>query len=179
VTVVVLVILTVIERQPLASIGLRRPGWGALGFGLLGLVGLLIAQPIGALLQQAAHGRPSPSVFRDMGNLPLWLLVLLPFRAAITEEILFRGYAMTRVESLTRSRVLAFLIPGVLFCLAHVPTFGLTYALAVAPLAVVLGALFLWKRNLWANMIAHAGVDALALAAAWAFAHGLFKVPGA
>jgi membrane protease YdiL (CAAX protease family) len=179
ITVVLLIIVVAFERQPLSSIGFKRLGWGALGFGVLGLVLMLLSEPLGGLLMRSVEAKQPTSVFREFGDLPIWVLAILPFRAAVTEEVVFRGYAMTRIEALTRSRILAFFVPAVVFSIAHAPVFGLAYALAVAPLATVLGLLFLWRRNLWANMIAHAGVDTVGLFLTWAMAHHLFSAPSA
>jgi membrane protease YdiL (CAAX protease family) len=177
ITIVVLFIVVALERQPLSSIGFKRLGWGALGFGLLGLVACFLSNPLSGLILHLAGGKEPASQIRQLGGLPVWILVLLPFRAAITEEILFRGYAMTRMQALSGSRFLGFLVPTAVFCFAHAPYFGLAYALAVGPLAVVLGLLFLWRKNLWANMIAHAGVDAVGLTLTWAVANGLIDLP--
>jgi membrane protease YdiL (CAAX protease family) len=177
ITIVVLIIVVVLERQPLSSIGFKRLGWGALGFGLLGLIACFLSNPLSGLILHAVGGKEPVDQIRQLGGLPVWILMILPFRAAITEEILFRGYAMTRVQALTGSRFLAFILPAALFCVAHAPFFGLAYALAVGPLAIVLGLLFLWRKNLWANIIAHAGVDAVGLTLTWAVAHGLIDLP--
>jgi membrane protease YdiL (CAAX protease family) len=145
------------EKQPLASIGLARtPLWRSLLWGLactaLMAVGIGVAFGLIRLLdlhQNPGGAQISPS---------LWVTTLVVIRAGIAEEVLYRGYAITRLEALTGSRWIAALVPLGLFA-------GFHYRLGAAGIiiALVLGAVltgfFLWKRNLVANMFAHFLVD--------------------
>jgi membrane protease YdiL (CAAX protease family) len=71
--------------------------------------------------------------------------------AAVTEELLFRGLVLQAVERLCGSRA-ALAITAVVFGGAHLANPGATAwsSLAIAAEAgVLLGAAFLWRRNLW------------------------------
>ncbi|GAA4700545.1 hypothetical protein APR04_000095 [Promicromonospora umidemergens] len=71
--------------------------------------------------------------------------------AAVTEELMFRGFAVQALERMLGSWV-ALLLTALFFGLAHAFNPGATLwtALAIAIQAGgLLGAAFLWRRNLW------------------------------
>jgi membrane protease YdiL (CAAX protease family) len=145
------------EKQPLGSIGLAPlPLWRSLLWGLactlLLALGVAVALGLIQLLdlhQDAGAARISPSV---------WLTTLIVIRAGIAEEVFFRGYAMTRIETLTGSRWAAAIVPLGLFALFHF-RLGISGILIALVLGAVLTGFFLWKRNLVANMLAHFLID--------------------
>ena len=94
---------------------------------------------------------------------PLWWRIISVIRAAISEEVLFRGYAMDRLEGLTGSRGVAATVSCVVFAAAHVGPWGWGHLLIAGFGGVMLTALYLWRRNLWVNIIAHAIVDGVAV----------------
>jgi membrane protease YdiL (CAAX protease family) len=50
------------------------------------------------------------------------------------------------------------MISAVIFGLAHIPTWGVAFALGVdLPFGIVMTLFYLWKRDLIANIIAHSG----------------------
>jgi membrane protease YdiL (CAAX protease family) len=51
----------------------------------------------------------------------------------------------------------------VLFTLAHVPAVGFDHLLPVAIVSVFVTLLYLWRRDLILNMVAHATIDAIGL----------------
>jgi membrane protease YdiL (CAAX protease family) len=81
-------------------------------------------------------------------------------RAAVAEEVLFRGYAMERIEELTGSRAVATILSLAVFTLDHVSSWGWSHELVVAVGGLAFSLLYLWRRNLWVNIIAHFIVDA-------------------
>ena len=79
--------------------------------------------------------------------------------AAVTEEIIYRAGAMSALIAIRAPRVIVLLIPAVIFTATHW-SWGLAHtAFVVFPLSVALGALFIWRRSLVVNMIAHLLVD--------------------
>ncbi len=104
-TAVVLAVTVFWEKRPLQSIGLGRPTWAAIraGFGIalilivLALVGATVIDRLGL-----------PTADKDQGemvmSIPLALQALVVLTAGFSEEILFRGYAITRFTELTGSR---------------------------------------------------------------------------
>jgi membrane protease YdiL (CAAX protease family) len=85
-------------------------------------------------------------------------MTITVLRAGVTEEVFYRGYAMERLESLTGSRQAALwltIIPFSLFHFRQGPA-GILIAFAAA---LVLSVIYLRRRDLKANMLAHFIVD--------------------
>lgn len=150
----------VIERRPLASLGFRRPRLSTLVWGLGGgvvLTALYVA--IAAVVLPALHLKGAAGAMNGLLATPLWFRVLLVLRAAVTEEILYRAYPIERVEMLTRGRFLAGAVSVAGFTAAHLNYWGPVQLLFVAPAGVVLAALYLWRRDIGCNMLAHFVTD--------------------
>jgi membrane protease YdiL (CAAX protease family) len=69
---------------------------------------------------------------------------------AVVEEILYRGYALTRLHELTGSKSIALMVTSVVFGAAHIPMWGVGLSLSTVLASIAVGAFFLWKRDLWA-----------------------------
>ena len=98
------------------------------------------------------------SIARQMSTMlraPMWFRVMQVTRAAVAEEIAFRGYGIERIEELTGSGLLAAIATWGLFTAAHLSSWGLGQVIIAVFGGLVLTMLYLWRRNLWANMIAH------------------------
>ncbi len=155
---VVIVWLLRVEGQSLASIGFRRPTWKTFVFGLLGAVAVLalmaahyaVIVPLFHLNAAVAGG-----VRAKMMATPFFYRLLLVLRAAVVEEILFRAYLMEKVRQLTGSWGLAFIISVVAFTLAHLSGWGVVQLIPVFGAAVVLGGLYIWRRDTAANILTH------------------------
>jgi membrane protease YdiL (CAAX protease family) len=153
-----------IERRPLASIGFRPPGAANLALGVL--AGVAVLAMLGAmyfLVLPALHLDDSVAATANGGALmatPFWWRLVSTVRAAVAEEVLFRGYAMERIEELTGSRAVATVLSLAVFTLDHVSSWGWSHELVVAVGGLAFSLLYLWRRNLWVNIIAHFIVDA-------------------
>ena len=154
-----------VERRPLSSIGFRVPGvkdWitaifaGILILALLALLTLVVFP--------ALHWSES-SQESSILSLPYWLNVLIVVRAAVSEEILFRGYPLERLEELTGSRAIAGVVTCAVFTLDHISFWGWHHIFIAGSAGAALTVLYLWRRNIWVNMIAHFMVDAAAFLA--------------
>lgn len=154
--VTVLLYVVLIERRPFSSIGFRRPKWrdvvAAIGAAVVALGGIVL---IAAILFPALHLQMNKSAMQGLLQTPLWFRILLVTRAAVAEELMFRGYAIPRLEELGRSRVFAGLLSWAIFTYAHLSYWGAAQLIIAGWGGLVLTVLFLWRRNLWANMIAH------------------------
>jgi membrane protease YdiL (CAAX protease family) len=84
----------------------------------------------------------------------------------VAEELFYRGYAIERLQELTRSRAIAGIFSGAVFTFAHVATWGWAQLLFAGFAAIILTLLYLWRRNLWVNIITHAAVDGVGVLAA-------------
>jgi len=166
---VVLLYVLRVERRPLSSIGFRAAGPKNLAIGVG--AGILIMLGLGTLyylILPALHLNDSIASTSNANALmatPFWWRLISTVRAAVSEEVLFRGYAMERIEELSGSRVVAVLISCIVFTVAHVSAWGWSHELIVAFGGLAFSLLYLWRRNLWVNIIAHFIVDAVSVLA--------------
>lgn len=151
----ILAYVLIVERKPLSSIGYRTPGVWDIVLGIVAAfvsvmgIGFLFAVVLPALHLSFAH---------KMGTLlstPFFFRALLVTRAAFVEETAFRGYGFERITELTGSKLLAALVTFALFTLAHYSGGGLAQVLIAAWGGLVLTVLYVWRRNLWANILCH------------------------
>ncbi|GAB3779460.1 CPBP family intramembrane glutamic endopeptidase [Dyella agri] len=154
-----------VERRPLSSIGFRKPGIGntligvAAGLAVLAVLGAMYFLILPALhLGDAASGNALLAT-------PWWWRFISTVRAAVSEEVMFRGYAMQRIEELSGSRAIALLLSLTVFTIDHVAYWGWSHELIVATGGLAFSLLYLWRRNLWVNIIAHFIVDAASVLA--------------
>ena len=165
----------------------RKPVWVLSSFGLRRgnlRTGILWALAIGLALGlfQLTQRRAGPEAWELIRTGKA--LYMFPIAAAFglatagfTEEFFFRGFLQTRVESLSRSPLIAVLATTIAFGLYHVPfaylspnwptTGDLSAAFGVAMIEGGLGGLILggayvlWKRNLLACIVLHGMIDAV------------------
>jgi uncharacterized protein len=148
------------ERQPLASIGLRPMRWWTIPAGVLaGVASLLLTGVLVSTL-----GLSSDSRFATyLQSLPFITRLLLVVTAGVFEETLYRGYTIERLTMLWGSKWAAGAVTLIFFTLAHLPAVGIAGLLPVCIVSVFVTLLYLWRRDLILNMIAHVTVDAVGL----------------
>jgi uncharacterized protein len=163
----VLAILLVWERRPIGSIGLRRPGWRTIGFGLGGAVlCLLVGQLVGAAVNWFFPPvGPAGAAAAAMTHGSVAYAVAVAIRAGAIEELFYRGIAIEQLSSFVGSRWVAALLAGAIFILAHALVFDWPQLIPIGALTVVLTVLYLWRGDLWANILAHILVDTVGLLA--------------
>jgi uncharacterized protein len=142
------------EHLPLTSIGLRvntlrtsllRGLW--LGVILLAVtVGMyLLLRGLGIRLGEERGGVFHPS---------LWVVTVSMLRAGVAEEIFYRGFAIERLQSLTGSKLLAGLVPLIIFAVSHYRQ-GVGGIVATFVLGGILTVIYMKFRDLLANITAH------------------------
>jgi membrane protease YdiL (CAAX protease family) len=145
------------ERWP--GIGLTRFRSGDLGMGLLLWVASFIVVLVLAQLFQYFGQREVD--FLPEG-LPLWFraiqAVLIAVTAGVTEEIVVRGYAQTRLEQLGAPTAVILLLPTALWGVLHVYQ-GLGAALTIFGLGLMYSWYFHRTRRLWPLILAHVLFD--------------------
>ena len=157
---VVIAYVKLIERRPLSSIGLRRPDGKTLWVAILAAVLMFATVVLSYSVIFPLLGlKMNQEAVRQITRNPLWLQILIFIRAAVVEEILYRGYPIERVQALTGSRSIALLISVIVFMLAHIAYWGVAQLIVVGFGGLILGLLYLWRRDLVCNMIAHFLVD--------------------
>ena len=161
---VIVAIVMLWEKQPLASIGLRPPRWSSLAWGLLlAAVTIYIVMPSLTWVLKVAGIPGFDAGMAKVLVLPIWFRIVAVVTAGIVEDTLFVGYAFTRLTRITGSLWLAGIVAAAVFSLLHLPNWGvgpvLTYFAAVG---LAMG-FFAWRRDLLANVVAHTVVDGMAL----------------
>jgi len=154
--------LTYRAGQPMSSIGLRwtNPA-AAFGSAILATV-TIYACLIATVVVMAGLTRASPQTMAEparevygMFGRPTWGLILgIAGSAGVFEEIVFRGFLLTRLRVLVGSWGVAVVIGSVLFALPHIWEGRWAVAL-ILPVAVVLSITFVRARGLAAPMLAH------------------------
>ena len=154
--IVVLLYGVFIERLPLSSIGFRAFGFrsclAAVSAGVVMLVGISM---IYSVVFQLLHLQMNTRQMNQILATPFWCRVAMVTRAAVAEETLFRGYPIERLEKLTRSTLVAAGISWAAFTIAHLSGWGWAQLIVAGFCGIVLTLLYLWRRNLWVNMMAH------------------------
>lgn len=92
------------------------------------------------------------------GGLEVVLWIAVSISAGVCEELVFRGYFQKQFAAYTRSVTAAVLLQGIVFGMGHAYQ-GFKQVIIISILGMLYGALAAWRRNLRANMIAHAWTD--------------------
>ena len=147
------------ERLPLLSIGLRRPGFSTVVTALLlFLTGFVLLPLVTGPLVRAWGQQGADAGTAELAVLPVWFRLVLGATGGIVEETLYRGYAVERLATITGHRWLGATIATLAFGAAHIPAWGLGFALvADLPAGIILVLFYLWRRDLIANMLGHSG----------------------
>jgi len=146
------------ERLPLSTIGLRVDGVRTSLLRGLWLAAIVLAVTVGLYLLLRAAG---VQLGEDHGNPfhpSLWVVTLSMLRAGVAEEIFYRGFAIERLQSLTGSKLLAGLLPLMIFAASHYRQ-GVGGIIAAFVLGGILTAAYMKFRDLLANITAHFGAD--------------------
>ncbi len=141
-------------KLPLTTIGLGTSVWWKSA--LWGLVTMLLcggAAELCGMVTKDGSGTTSP-----FDRLPLWVCVLIVFRAGIVEELFYRGYAIERLRLMGAGRFASAALPLFLFAVGH---YAGAWVDLLQPLVLggILTGFYLWRRDLVANILAHTLVD--------------------
>ena len=159
------------ERLPfLSSVGfrpLKRRDWiliAALIVITVAMVGVLAAR-------HPAVSGTNADLLRQAVGAPFGMRVALVFTAGICEEILFRGYALKRLQLFTKNIWIAGLLGTALFTLAHAPRYGFRPdLLGVFAIGAILSIIYIWRRNVAGCIALHWLIDGFSLLLVPAFA---------
>jgi membrane protease YdiL (CAAX protease family) len=159
-TVLMLLFVVRIERRPLSSVGLRRPHWRDLGIGIAAGMLLVALLALYYLVIVPMMGLPDETQqMQGITSLPFLLRFGLVVRAAVFEELCYRGFAIERLAEVIGSRWIAAGISFVAFVYAHLGYWGWSHLIVAAIGGFVLTGLYLWRRTLSQTMIAHFVTD--------------------
>lgn len=153
---VIVVWVLCVERLPLSSIGLRRASWKTFAWGFGAAVLMMATVMLSYAVIFPAFGlKMNGAQVASLTHAPLWLQTATMVRAGVVEEILFRGYAIERLWTLAGSKWLAGAISAVVFVAVHLGSWGYAQLIVVGFGAAILTLLYLFRRDLASNMLAH------------------------
>lgn len=168
----VAIYLTYRSGQPLSSIGFRRENpLAVLGAAILATVAIFAAVIFTAILMAGiTHASrdtmmaPAREIY-GMFGLPSWgTIFTISAAAGLFEEILFRGFLLTRLRVILGGWTPAIILGMVLFAAPHIWE-GRWAVVLILPIAMVLSITFLARRSLAAPILAHFLFNFLQLAA--------------
>jgi membrane protease YdiL (CAAX protease family) len=155
--------------------------WESIDFAIIPVIVVahLMVSFLAAAFLQSHGGLPSTSGVTDLfksfsvyspGAFMIYALVLA-LQAGIGEELLFRGYLITRLEKLGIGALPTILLSALLFGLAHWLGYGFWAALLKAfSFGLPTGAYYYYRRKLGPLIVAHALVDYLGFIAVYVLA---------
>ena len=155
-----------IERRPLSSVGYRRLGLRGVGIAVAAAILLMAGLALIFYVVVPALHLNMPQQVNQLLALPLWCRVILVVRGVVAQELFYRGYGIERLQELTHSRAVAGITSCAFFTLANVPSWSWAPIIFVGFAGIILTLLYLWRRNLWINMITHLVVDGVGVLAA-------------
>ncbi|WP_149535525.1 CPBP family intramembrane glutamic endopeptidase [Siccirubricoccus phaeus] len=155
-----LLLVLVWEGRGLDSLGFGAPFLThslPLGLGLAALFILVVGPLLLRLPAWLGFGGFEAGIAR-LHRYPRWYLALAACLGGAVEELLYRGFAYTRLAEALPAW-LAGLAVVAAFALAHLPLWGTGPALATALSGALLTAAFAWSGDLPALMLAHVTTD--------------------
>ena len=168
--VCVVALLLIIRRGEHLSLRSVNLGAAPLGSSLLwGTILALLCAVVGGVVASLTHFQGG-AMGEALARFPLWLVILIVLRAGVVEEFFYRGYAIERLQSVGLNRYWAGTIPLLIFGFAHGTNGWANIILALA-LGAVLTIVYLWRRDLVANIIGHFLVDFVSVVLSRFIAH--------
>lgn len=167
VAVLVIAAIASIRRQSAASLGLRSNRMAVdIGIGIAATIGIYIVGVIAQLMMMALW----PELLKQLDQNADQLLDLLPrmslFQSAILmlmvgvyEELLFRGFLLTRLRRMTGSWTAAVLISTAIFAALHAFDQVPLALVLISFLSLVFSLLTIWRRSLIPAIVAHAAFN--------------------
>ena len=86
----------------------------------------------------------------------LWVTLCLS--VGVCEEIIYRGYCLTRLTAAFKSPMWAWLVQAALYGLLHF-AFGPTWIGFTTAVGLLMGGVVLWRKSLWPAIIVHVLAD--------------------
>ena len=158
------------EKRSLDSLWVRPFEWASLVWAGVLVVGTIVlifpaTEWIRSRVGLAGYAAGMETALVD----PMWLRVFAVLTAGVVEEVLFRGYAVTRLARLTGSVTWAVVLSSAVFAALHLPVWGGGPSLAFFVGGLATTTFFVRRRDLLAMIIAHVAIDAWALVITPAF----------
>jgi membrane protease YdiL (CAAX protease family) len=153
-------IMLLISRQRPASIGLTRRNWLAnIGLGVAALVAFyaFVVIPLSISFPQLAKQGEYTRQDIERTFPPMnfaWIALMMTF-VVLWEEVVFRGFVLTRMRVIFGRWWLSILIGSIVFGAIHFSYQGVLAVVMIALLAVLMGVVFAWRRSIIPSMTLH------------------------
>ncbi len=140
-----------VERRPLSSLSITKPTgkdikWAFYFFG---------AEVTWSWLMSVALDAKQNDGVDSITSLSVATVVGLIITAAVTEEIIHRGYLLERIAKLTGALWVGTIVSFIIFIVPHIAYFGWVWLPTHGIGAVLIYVFYLWRRNLPATMLLH------------------------
>ncbi len=107
-------------------------------------------------------------------NMPM--MVFFCLTAGFTEELIFRGYLVPRLEALFKNKSASVVVSSLMFSLVHYHYFSISETIFTFCIGVVFAIYYQWYRNIKVLIFTHAFIDFVSfLIFGYAQAHHLIK----
>jgi len=152
-------------RRSAADFGLGGISPATIGIGIGAAIATLLLSNVSAsaaygLLHRASHADAQAAA---LAHGLFVYAVVLAIRAGTVEELLYRGIAIEQFTTLTGMRWIGAVLAALLFILSHAFVFDWIQLVPIGVATLVLTLLYLWRHDLWMNILAHVLVDAFGL----------------
>lgn len=143
--------------------GYQALGWNFSGAGKEALVGAGLFVPVylitalfGGLLREAGLSAPEtlPSYLIPSGVAEYLLALVFLVVVAVSEETIFRGYLMLRLQAITGNPAATVILSALIFSFGHGYQ-GAAGVITVGLLGVTLALVYLWRGSLVAPFVMH------------------------
>lgn len=115
---------------------------------------LLVALGVSAVAGEDAISKEPPALIPFIAGLPVWIRLSLAASAGVVEEIFFRGFLQPRM---------GVVLSTAFFVVAHAGYQNPIMLVGVTLLSLIFAGLVVWRRNVWAAVVAHFVFDAVQL----------------
>ncbi|XXT23643.1 CPBP family intramembrane glutamic endopeptidase [Sorangium sp. So ce429] len=172
-------LLLAVFREPWSTLGFRREApTTVLSWGLLGLIACYLVAGTGTVVYALAAGlaperlaAEKTAALGGFSELPPSLILPLALFTGIYEELVFRGFFLSRLRAALSpdprhraAAAFAVVLSSALFAAGHFyqSMLGVVQTFAIG---LVLGALAVRRDNVWPCVVAHAGINLIGLTA--------------
>ena len=161
---IALIIVIRAENRPFSSIGVKPFQLSDLSlgifFGLMVLVSFaIVLNLLPRLGLSIAKGQAQAIA---LTKLPFLLRLAIVITAGVVEETFYRGYAIERLGQIFGNIRVGALLTLIAFTAVHAISWGLAQLIPISVAAAALTLIYLWRRNLILNIIAHIVTDGIA-----------------
>lgn len=163
VVIFVLIFVRYVEKRDFSSIGLVKPKLRDIPISFLMTVIMIAGFAVIFFVIFPLFGQSEQNQVDQLVATPFWWRFISVIRAAVGEEVLFRGYGLERLNEILKNLKLAAFISWLIFTLEHLNAWSVNHLLIAGFGGLILTVFYLWKRNLWLNIITHFLVDGVAV----------------